>query len=580
MASPINITPELAIEIPLLPYTFQQDVTDAPDGTLYPSTCDSAQVRAVWYKYTTGAAKEFLAFNAAPNASPSYTPRVSVWTGDPLAQFTLTDSVGGNQRFCRVLGAAVTFNLPLAPLTTYYFQITDSTVGAHAAVLDVSVELAANETVVPAGSIVIMDDFDGFPMSVFDQTTGAFLRWPYLPNNGAGEFAATVPTGQMCLTATEATDSVMFTDSQFRLVNTWASPGGRLIKAITTNHLDKFYILTMEFTVVRLYSFELDGTPLDTWVLPAGFNGRLNFAVSRDDAIAYLSNNGASSVIKRYDLVSSVALSDLSAAFGIEATTGAGCANVLEDGRIVFTYGLDAGPANTRITIRVFNTDGSVDGEYPIGDATFVKMGRWCLTNDETVMLVWAFVNSPATDPTQPARFRYYNLNTGAQIGTEIVMPVNRNSGETLNGDTWSISDSCPVFVLPLALQPPLTEVVLDIRRLRRFPLPFDRSLWVYISRIEFLIQSGVGLLNEADPDEEPTFGSDPMIQVRFSGNGGVTWGDWIEVSAGVQGDYDIRAVINRIGKLRNGVCEVAVSDPVYWYLLACFIDADESIGG
>lgn len=129
-----------------------------------------------------------------------------------------------------------------------------------------------------------------------------------------------------------------------------------------------------------------------------------------------------------------------------------------------------------------------------------------------------------------------------------------------------------PIFIAQAAFTgcttPPPAGETRYIRRLRRFALPFDRSFWVYISRIEFLIQSGVGVTTGQ--------GSDPIIQVRFSGDGGETWFPWIQVSAGQIGQRYLRPVVNRIGKLRNGVCEVAVSDPVLWYFLACFIDADE----
>lgn len=112
-----------------------------------------------------------------------------------------------------------------------------------------------------------------------------------------------------------------------------------------------------------------------------------------------------------------------------------------------------------------------------------------------------------------------------------------------------------------------------QIRMVRRFPLPFDRSFWVYISRIEILLQSGVGLPGDTDQ------GVDPVMQIRFSSDGGMTWGPLLQLPMGQRGQYQLRQVVNRVGKLRNGYCEVSVSDPVYAYLLDAFINVDESYG-
>lgn len=105
------------------------------------------------------------------------------------------------------------------------------------------------------------------------------------------------------------------------------------------------------------------------------------------------------------------------------------------------------------------------------------------------------------------------------------------------------------------------------IRRSRIFSLPYDRAYAIYVSRIEFILHQGLGPLTGQ--------GSDPNLQVRFSGDGGDTWHPWIEIPVGQTGRFEWRAVLNRVGKLRNGVCELAMSDPIPWYLVACFVDID-----
>jgi hypothetical protein len=146
--------------------------------------------------------------------------------------------------------------------------------------------------------------------------------------------------------------------------------------------------------------------------------------------------------------------------------------------------------------------------------------------------------------------------------------------GDTNTPVRFGHSESCPFWInrvelFPPTPPPPPPSMRDPIRCVRRFPLPFDRDFWVYIRRIEFLIQAGVGNANAP--------GDDPQLEVRFSGDGGETWGDIILVPMGKQGERDLRQVINNIGKLRNGWVEVADSDPVRSDLLACYVDTEEN---
>jgi hypothetical protein len=575
MPAPSNTTPETAFQITQLPFTQTLDVADAPTGTGYASTCDSTQYKAVWYRYTTGAEKEWISFGAAASASPSYTPRVSVWTGSPLAQFTITDVTGQLQRFCRTLGSTAYFNLPLAANTSYVFQITDTSGAAHTSTLVVSVAAAASSAA-PAGSIVITDDFGGFPAAILDETDGSFLQWPFPPSDAAGEFAAVVPTGETVLTGDENGETLVFLDETWGLVSTWTAPTNELVFSLTTNHTDTFYALTqLSFSTATIYQFSLTGTLLDSWVLPGAFNSFNNLAVTRDDSTAYLGRTGvAGGVITAYDLVNSLALPDFSAGFGTERVIGAGCADVLADGRVVFTYG--AASSGTTPTIRVFNDDGSVDGTYSIGDATFVKLNRWCLTNDPTTLLAWGYVDPPALDPTQPARFRYFNLDTGAQIGAEIEVPVCRTSGESLNSDVFSMSDSCPVFVLPVALVSPVPEAepVYHIRQLVRRRVRRAPIVWAEKSGLQTLVR-----VNLFAVDMQPGVGdsevAEPVVMIKASKDGGRTWSNERQLSAGRVGEYTKRINAWRWGSGRQWVFEIACTDAVTWYLVNALLDAE-----
>lgn len=103
------------------------------------------------------------------------------------------------------------------------------------------------------------------------------------------------------------------------------------------------------------------------------------------------------------------------------------------------------------------------------------------------------------------------------------------------------------------------------IRRMRQFPLPFDRSFWINIARFELLMQNGMGLQNGQ--------GSNPVLEISFSGDGGVTFYDPIRVEAGRIGEYMRQVVISQVGSMRNAYCRIVDSDPVVSNLLDVFVN-------
>jgi hypothetical protein len=118
----------------------------------------------------------------------------------------------------------------------------------------------------------------------------------------------------------------------------------------------------------------------------------------------------------------------------------------------------------------------------------------------------------------------------------------------------------------PFPPSPPVVRTF-ALRRLRRFPLPFGMNQRMVLHRIEFLVQSGTGLSTGQGEDAE--------IMVRFSRNGGKTYGTIYRISAGRIGDYDHRSFLTRLGQGRNWVVEITTTDPVFYALIDCFADID-----
>ena len=102
------------------------------------------------------------------------------------------------------------------------------------------------------------------------------------------------------------------------------------------------------------------------------------------------------------------------------------------------------------------------------------------------------------------------------------------------------------------------------LRRLRRAPaLSYENERLLY-QRLEILLEQGVGLVTGQ--------GSDPMVMMRMSNDGGRNFGTELWRSAGRIGEYQTRAIWNRCGAARQRVFEVVVSDPVPWRLVDAYL--------
>jgi len=68
--------------------------------------------------------------------------------------------------------------------------------------------------------------------------------------------------------------------------------------------------------------------------------------------------------------------------------------------------------------------------------------------------------------------------------------------------------------------------------------------------------------------------GTDPQVMLRFSNDGGKTWINQPQRSAGKIGEYTKRIRWNRLGCARRRVFEVSVTDPIPWKLVGAYLTA------
>lgn len=105
------------------------------------------------------------------------------------------------------------------------------------------------------------------------------------------------------------------------------------------------------------------------------------------------------------------------------------------------------------------------------------------------------------------------------------------------------------------------------IRRMRRTPHLFDpsgKNLIVYYS-FELDMQTGNGLATGQ--------GSNPLVMLNISDDGGQTWGTEMMESSGAIGEYKQRVWFWGLGAARDAVFEITVSDPVAWMIVNAWVD-------
>jgi hypothetical protein len=110
-------------------------------------------------------------------------------------------------------------------------------------------------------------------------------------------------------------------------------------------------------------------------------------------------------------------------------------------------------------------------------------------------------------------------------------------------------------------------HMVYRIRRQRRTQHLTADGLWTFYQRFQLDLEAGVGL-NDGQ-------GEDPQLMLRWSDDGGHTWSDEHWVTAGRLGEYARRAIWRRLGRSRDRVFEVTISDPVKVAWLGAWLDVE-----
>lgn len=112
-----------------------------------------------------------------------------------------------------------------------------------------------------------------------------------------------------------------------------------------------------------------------------------------------------------------------------------------------------------------------------------------------------------------------------------------------------------------------------EIKRLRSAPHISKGMNWLFFSRFQLDIQTGIGLDGSVLSE-----GYDPLMMMRYSDDGGHSWSNERSVSMGKIGQRHVRPRWTRLGKSRDRVFEVSTTAPVKSIWMGAELDV--SIGG
>lgn len=144
------------------------------------------------------------------------------------------------------------------------------------------------------------------------------------------------------------------------------------------------------------------------------------------------------------------------------------------------------------------------------------------------------------------------------------------NFGKHLVGD-WS---SGKVYNMSIGLYDDAGNPIRRVRRTRHASA--DQS-FVFFKTLQLYAETGVGPMPPlTDGAGNPR---DPMINIRWSNDGGHVWSSEYSAGVGQTGNYGQRIMFRRLGRGRSRVWEVSASDPVPFRLIGAYLDISAGEG-
>jgi len=105
------------------------------------------------------------------------------------------------------------------------------------------------------------------------------------------------------------------------------------------------------------------------------------------------------------------------------------------------------------------------------------------------------------------------------------------------------------------------------IRRVRRTPAIVNQQLEVFHRKLTILMETGLASQGDA-----------PVLSLRYSDDGGKTWGNEVTAEVGEVGAYSALVWFWQLGLARNRVYELVATDAMPWRITQVFLDAEKAV--
>jgi hypothetical protein len=506
-------------------------------------TPDFADGFIAWYSYIPSSVTEdVLSFFCIATLSDTITSRTF---GPAQAAYPSSGSIAGENK---------PIQIPLLDGTTVYIRVFLADNLTAPATLTTR-RGPNNDT--PIGTILINDDTDGFPLAMLSETTGLPLR--FMNPFPIGEMVAVLNDGTILLEDSPSLLLRLF-DPDLNIIGSVAYPwGAGDVGALNSDRETTFYASKFGGTVA--YQMDITGTVTDTFTVAAAIS---LMCPNRDNTILYYVQAGVNQAIRCWDLVNDVALPNLVA--GVANHFAIKNMLVLADDTILVGYGKSS--ATTDYFVRHYSAAGATLNTYVLSDTTekinWIQLG---INDDSSSFLIWSF---PTVDVT--SRFTYITVSDGSVLSETPIVPIYEGGvyqppAALVPDSYFGHSKSCPVWVLAVAQAPPENVTVREylIRRERWFPVVSQEQRRLFFHKLQLYFESGTGI-NDGQ-------GSNPLVELDWSDDGGHTWSNLHLLESGPMGQYKRRIIQRMMGQSRERIYRVAVSDPVQWSLIDAFFD-------
>lgn len=405
----------------------------------------------IWFKFTN---PTNLYLGSYTNSGGTFVPKTFMYLSDAN---TLLDTFT-NDAFYKTIGPG-----------DYYFKILRNPIGASNFDFTTEFDIALVAGTVPENAVIVNDDTQGQPATMWDTTTGELIGiWPQIPG---GEMGTSLPDGTSMWHDRYNNYRIGYISvfdnnlTYIATIDTVPSIGnGADASAMGTDGIFMYVVRTADG---KLWKVTRLGVITDTGITVAGFTRGIG--ISKDATILYWSEGFASPSIHRWSMVTNTAMSDLYTVplgghTGFVALTNLDNHNgeilTFADGSIA-TWWVDT-TTDQHFIIHV-SAAGALINQWEM-TGTYKAFDHINYTTDDNLIRVWLF-----DALNENGKLAKLNLTTGV-LTEEFIAPLFSTGANQVNGDPnmFGRSISCVMISVnypsgggnpppPLVTMPPIS---------------------------------------------------------------------------------------------------------------------------